>query len=147
MKKKKKIILSVIAIIVVVCAIFYKAVIAMFMGIMANVAPYIWKAKDVSKETAAYTMVSDSLYNAFKSDTATANKKYVGQVIMVTGSISAIDSASNTVSLGNVACAIDSTDVPKIGSHKIGDNVKIQGIVVDYNDLLDDIDVSQCYFK
>jgi len=146
MKKRSKVILSILAIIVVVCAIFYKALIAFFMGVMANVAPYIWKAKDVSKEKAAYTMAAPDLYNAVKVDTAT-NKKYVGQIVLVTGSISAIDSSSHIISLNNVACALDSTQIPKISTVKVGDNVKLQGVVAAYNDLLDEVDVNQCSFK
>jgi len=147
MKKKTKIIWSIIAVIVVVCIIFFKAIVALFMGIMSHVAPYVFKPKDVSKEAAAYTVAADSLYNTFKSDSAVANKKYLGQVVVITGSVTAVDTAAHVVSLNNVACTIDSTALPQINAHKVGDAVKIQGVVGSYNDLMDEVDVSQCSFK
>ena len=157
MKKGIKVILRIIVAIVIILIILLAipATRRMIVGngaeFMANVvAPIFFKHKDVSKETAAYTMAATDLYNAFKSDTATANKKYGGQVVLVSGTIMDIDSTTYHVSLDSnsvVVCAIDSTDIPKIGAHKIGDPVKIQGLIAGYNPLLDDVDVSQCTFK
>jgi hypothetical protein len=103
------------------------------------------KHRDPSKEKAAFTLSADSLYGAYKTDAENAKKKYLNQAVLVEGNVSAIQ--DNNVSLNNVACNIDSTEMSKIKEIKVGDKVKLQGVVVGYNELMDEIDISQCTFK
>lgn len=103
------------------------------------------KHRDPATEKAAYTLTAQDLSNQFKTDTAAANKKYINQSILVDGSVTAIE--DKTVSLDNVACTIDSTEAVKLATIKVGDKVKLQGLVVGYNDLLEEISISQCRFK
>ena len=102
--------------------------------------------------------IADSLYNAkdfknsaftfskaFKDNAVEANKQYINQAVLLEGDITTISGV--TVTLNNVACNIDSTEVGKIKDLKVGSKVKIQGLVVGYNDLMEEIALAQCTIK
>ena len=144
---KKKIIYSLIAIIVIVgiWAAFnpQKAVQGVVnFGMWAT----SWKKhRDPSKETAAFALSADELSKAFAANKDEATKKYINQSVLVDGAVTATQGV--TVSLNNVACNIDSTETSRIGALKTGDKIKVQGLVVGYDDLLDEIKVAQCVIK
>lgn len=100
--------------------------------------------RDVSAEKPAYTLTSQALSDAFKSDTA-AFKKYADQAILVEGAVTAIE--GKHLSLGNIICSIDSTSQAKLATVKAGDQVKVQGRLTSYNDLMEEIVMDQCVFK
>jgi hypothetical protein len=101
--------------------------------------------RNVGAEKAKYDITATTLSGEFKTDTAIALKKYINQAILIQGKVTNIDGI--TVSLNNIACNIDSTDIPKISSIKPGDNVKIQGLLVGYNDLMEEVNVAECVIK
>jgi hypothetical protein len=100
--------------------------------------------RDVSAEKPAYVITSQALTESFKSDT-TSFTKYVDQAILVEGAVTGVDGSH--VSLGNIICSIDSTQITKASSLKNGDLVKIQGRLTSYNDLMEEIMLDNCYFK
>lgn len=100
--------------------------------------------RNVGTETAAYSMTSAALSTTMKNDTA-AFAKYIDKALLVEGPISTID--GNHVSMENIICNIDSTDLPKIAALKIGTVVKIQGRLTTYNDLMEEIMMDQCVIK
>ena len=102
------------------------------------------KHRDAANEKPAYTLNAQQFSNAFKSDTS-ALKTYVDKAVLLNGQVTAIDGIH--VSLGNVVCAVDSTQIDKVSKLKTGDSVKIQGRVSTYNDLMDEIDMDQCVLK
>ena len=107
------------------------------------------KRSDPSKGQAAYTVTADDFYKEFKTDSATASNKYNGKAVQISGSVTSIDGIH--VSLGNVTCTVDSTQLPKVTTIKTGDNVKLQGLVTGYAKDefmgMDEVDLSQCAFK
>ncbi len=100
--------------------------------------------RDVSSEKPAYTVTSSALTESFKSDTASL-AKYVDQAILVEGAVTAIEGSH--LSLGNIICSLDSTQLTKAGSLKNGDVIKVQGRLTSYNDLMEEIMMDNCYFK
>lgn len=74
-----------------------------------------------------------SLIAAFESDSASANKKYLGKVIEVSGVVKTTDIESATIALGNVnstssvRCSIDSAFVKTIETLNPGSSVTIKG--------------------
>lgn len=92
-----------------------------------------------------FTLTTAALSQEFKANTDAATKKYIDKPIMVDGAVTAINGV--TLSFDNVACNVDSVDLGKLTNIKVGDNVKLQGRVTGYNDLLEEIGLSQCVIK
>lgn len=100
--------------------------------------------RDVGSEKPEYTLSSQSLSDAFKTDT-TALGKYVDKALLLEGSITGIEGTH--VSLGNIICSMDSLNAIKLSSMKPGEQVKIQGRLTSYNDLMEEIMLDNCVFK
>jgi hypothetical protein len=101
--------------------------------------------RNIASEKAAFTLTADQLSKEFKDNTAGATTKYINKAVLLEGSVTEVQGI--TISFNNIACNIDSTDLAKIATIKVGDKVKLQGLVVGYNDLLDEIGLAQCAFK
>lgn len=102
------------------------------------------KHRNAAEEKPAFTLTAQQLSDDIKNDTA-AFKKYVDKAVLVNGPISAIE--GNHISLGNVICSVDSTEAVKISKLATGQEVKIQGRVSTYNDLMEEIVLDQCVIK
>lgn len=103
------------------------------------------KHRDAASEKAKFEMTADNFSKAFKDNAATANTTYINQAVLLEGTVSNISGV--TVSLNNIACNIDSMDIEKVKTLKQGDKIKIQGLVVGYNDLMEEIALAQCKIK
>lgn len=103
------------------------------------------KHRDAASEKAKFEMTADNFSKAFKDNAATANTTYINQAVLLEGTVSSISGV--TVSLNNIACNIDSMDIEKVKTLKQGDKIKIQGLVVGYNDLMEEIALAQCKIK
>ncbi len=74
-----------------------------------------------------------SLIAAFEKDSASANKKYLGKILEVSGTIKTIDKGSAAIALGNtessssVRCTMDSAFVKAIEGLKKGAPITIKG--------------------
>jgi hypothetical protein len=144
---KKKIIYGIIAIIVVVgiWVVFNKEkatqmVVDLGMAMTSSV-----KHRNPSTEKAKFEMTAEAFSKAFKDNAADANKQYINQAVLIEGDITTISGV--TVTLNNIACNIDSTEAGKIKDLKVGSKVKVQGLVVGYNDLMEEIALAQCTIK
>jgi tRNA_anti-like len=144
---KKKIIYSILAIIVVVgiWVVLNKEkatqmVVDLGMAMTSSV-----KHRNPSTEKAKFEMTADAFTKAFKDNAAEANKQYINQAVLIEGDITTISGV--TITLNNIACNIDSTEAGKIKELKVGSKVKVQGLVVGYNDLMEEIALAQCTIK
>lgn len=145
MKKK---ILIVIAVVVVVAGIWFtfnqekatQMIVDFGMAMTSSV-----KHRDAASEKAKFEMTADDFSKAFKDNAATANTTYINQAVLLDGSVSSVSGV--TVTLNNIACNIDSSDLEKVKMLKQGDKIKIQGLVVGYNDLMEEIALAQCKIK
>ncbi len=143
----KKIIYGILAVVVVVgiWVLFNKEkatqmVVDLGMAMTSSV-----KHRNPSTEKAKFEMTVEAFSKAFKDNAVEANKQYINQAVLLEGDITTISGV--TVTLSNVACNIDSTEVGKIKDLKVGTKVKIQGLVVGYNDLMEEIALAQCTIK
>ncbi len=144
---KKKILLS-LAAIVLVFAIwalmnrekFTQAVVDLGMALTSSV-----KHRDPSTEKAKFEMSTAAFLKEYKANPTTAAAKYINQTVLLEGDISAISGI--TVSFEGIACNIDSTQVNRIKELSVGSKVKIQGLVVGYNDLMEEVSMAQCTLK
>ena len=103
------------------------------------------KARNPSAEKATFELTSDAFAKEFKDNAAEANKKYINQAVLLEGDVTAVSGV--TLSLGSVACNMDSTQIAKVKDVKVGSKIKVQGLVVGYNDLMDEISLAQCTIK
>jgi len=144
---KKKILLSLLAIIVLVAIWgafnrekFTQAFVDLGMALTSSV-----KHRNPSTETAKFQLTATDFSSQFKNNAANANKTYINQTVLLQGTVSEISGV--TVSLNNIACNIDSTEIAKLKDLKAGSNIKVQGLVVGYNDLMEEISLAQCTIK
>ena len=103
------------------------------------------KHRDPSSEKAKFEMTTDEFAKAFKDNAGDATKKYINQAVLLEGAITTISGV--TVSFNNIACNIDSAEVTKLKDLKPGSKIKLQGLVVGYNDLMEEVDLAQCRIK
>jgi hypothetical protein len=144
---KKKILLSIAAIILIVgiwAAFnqekFTQGVVDLGMALTSSM-----KHRDPSSEKAKFEMTTDEFAKAFKDNAGEATKKYINQAVLLEGAITTISGV--TVSFNNIACNIDSAEVTKLKDLKPGSKIKLQGLVVGYNDLMEEVDLAQCRIK
>jgi hypothetical protein len=100
--------------------------------------------RDVSSEKPQFELTSQALSESFKTDTS-ALGKYVDKAIMIEGAVTGVE--GKHVSLGNIICSMDSTNIAKMATVKTGDVVKIQGRLTSYNDLMEEVMLDNCVFK
>lgn len=118
-----------------------RIIIIIVLVIIAFGAWYGWKEyhrKNADLEEAKATVSVDaaSLISAFEKDSATANKKYIDQVIAVKGKIKSINADGNPVVLAlgedgqmsSVQCSMDSTHASDYKSVQVGAMATLKGI-------------------
>ena len=103
------------------------------------------KHRDPSKEKAKFETTAVAFSKEFKTNAADATKKYINQAVLLEGDITNV--AGVTVTLNNIACNIDSAEVVKLKDLKTGSKIKLQGLVVGYNDLMEEVSMAQCTIK
>ncbi|MCX6238593.1 MAG: hypothetical protein NTY07_13705 [Bacteroidia bacterium] len=108
--------------------------------------------RNISKESAVYTMEAKQLISEFKKDEDSATKKYLDKTITVKGEIKSIrtlDNQSKVFSLEDemegVSCTVDSADVvknySKLTQFTKGSNVTFKGRC---SGMLMDIQIINC---
>lgn len=144
---KKKILLVIVALIVVfgIWAAFNKekvtqGIVDMGMALTSSV-----KHRNPSSEKAKFESTTDAFSKEFKDNATAANKKYINQAVLLEGNVTNVSGV--TISLNNIACNIDSSEVAKLKDLKVGSKIKVQGLVVGYNDLMEEVDLAQCTIK
>jgi hypothetical protein len=96
---------------------------------------YFKKAERVMSGQATYSMTTSQLLSAFEQNEDSANKKYLNQIIEVTGTIESIspDSSGVNIQLGTdnpmagVNCHFDQEVVSKLQQLKVNDSIKVKG--------------------
>jgi hypothetical protein len=119
-------------------------IVGMVVGAWAVWYVFYKPHRDVGSETAAYTLKSSELSEAFRSDTS-AVSKYIDKAILLEGPVSAIEGTH--LSFDNIICNMDSLEMPKLATLKVGDMVKVQGRLTTYNDLMEEIMLDHCVVK
>lgn len=100
--------------------------------------------RNVASEKPAYTMTTQGLIDAFKTDT-TATAKYIDKAILLEGPVSALEGTH--LSFGNITCNMDSAQLANVKKLTVGQSVKVQGRLTTYNDLMEEILLDQCVLK
>jgi hypothetical protein len=132
-----------------------KAIIALLLIVLAIIAALIvWRwvftksDVSVSSKKAEVEIEAVVLTHEFEENEEAANAKYLGKVILVSGSVNTITEDEQNLSvylknaedISGVMCTISNTSV-KTGQIKTGDRVKIKGICDGY---LMDVKLNKC---
>jgi hypothetical protein len=107
--------------------------------------------RNASGEPAVATLSAMNLYNEFLNSENIANKKWVGKVIEVSGSISSVIESGNYISLnlkgsadGGVNCSILKKDLDPGNKFYTGDSITIKGKCTGF---LMDVNLVDCVIK
>jgi tRNA_anti-like len=105
--------------------------------------------RNASGIEAVATLTAADLYQDFRHDESSANKKWVGKVIEVTGIISSVNESGNYVAInlrvsddGGINCNILKKDLD--GQFKSGDSITIKGECTGF---LADVNLVDCIVK
>jgi len=144
---KKKIIYVILAILIVagILVAFNKEKATQLVVDFGMALTSSMKHRNPATEKAKFEVTADGLSKEFKDNATAANKKYINQAVLLEGNVSAISGV--TISLNNIACNIDSAEVAKMKDIHVGAKLKVQGLVVGYNDLMDEVSLAQCTIK
>jgi protoporphyrinogen oxidase len=100
--------------------------------------------RNVGAEKAAYTLSATELSGAFKNDT-TAQVKYIDKAILINGTVTAVEGTH--ISFDNIICNMSASETSRLAGIKAGQEIKVQGRLTTYNDLMEEIMLDQCVFK
>jgi hypothetical protein len=106
---------------------------------------------NASGEQAVAVLSAMNLYNDFLNSENTANKKWMGKVIEVSGSISSVNESGNYISVnlkgssdGGVNCSILKKDLDPGEKFNAGDSITIKGKCTGF---LMDVNLVDCVVK
>ena len=144
---KKKIIYAILAVIVLVgiWVAFNREKATQMVVDLGMAMTSSMKHRDPSTEKAKFELTADAFAKEVKDNATEANKKYINQAVLLEGDVTAVSGV--TISLGSAACNMDSTQLAKVKDVKVGTKIKVQGLVVGYNDLMEEISLAQCTIK
>ena len=107
--------------------------------------------RDIASEESIYDLSADELYNEFEKDAEKASIQYADKVITFAGTISNVQQNQNggyNILLkgekGIINCEIDAN--PNLDKQSLSENsfVKIKGLCVGYDDLLQELQFKKC---
>ncbi len=99
--------------------------------------------RDIATETPSYSVTVNQLLKEFTQDETKANSKYLDKSISIKGKITSVDKANKTIVLDEkvFVILINSTDV------KLNSEVLVQGRLIGYDSLLEEIKLDQAQIK
>jgi hypothetical protein len=107
---------------------------------------YIYKDhRDIASEKAAITETTAQIFEAFSTNEAEANSKYLDKTIEVKGLITSINKNTKNVMLDSKMNARFETEIPN--DLKVNDSVIVKGRLVGYDSLLEELQMDQCTNK
>lgn len=97
--------------------------------------------RNVSNESADFTVDVNLLSEEFKNNPETSEKKYLNKTLIITGEITEINKSDLTLS-NIVFCDFTETIITNI--LKLNSSCSIKGRFIGYDDLLEQIKLDQC---
>ncbi len=111
---------------------------------------YNRKAPDLKNKEAVENTTASLLLNDYASNEDSANKKYLGKIIQVKGTITEIQNQQDTsitillgdtLQTGNVSCLMDSKHLEDVRKFTLGNVVNVKGICTGF---LMDVELNRC---
>ena len=120
-----------------------KIAIALFVLVLLGLGGYYYMSrfygvKDYSSAKAEYTVTSDGVKSEFAANETSATTKYTNKAVLISGTVT--ENAGSNINFAGVSCKMSAPD----NDVKVGDQVKIQGRLVGYDSLLEEVQLDQC---
>lgn len=124
-----------------------RKIIFIILGIMALGVGigylYLYQGhRDIAGEESAFVLTSEILVSEFQIDADEANRKYLNNTVEVTGRVS--DLSDSTILLEPGVFAVFA-ELPI--EQKIGNEVKIKGRCIGFDELFGEVKLDQCTLK
>lgn len=102
---------------------------------------YFRENKDLQEVAPEASLSAPALIKAFETDSAGANKSYLGKIIAVSGRVKSVekDEGAATVILGepgtmsSVRCSMDTAHLAEVATVKEGQSVTVKGACTGFN--------------
>jgi len=98
--------------------------------------------RDISQEEAAYRLTAENLTLGFQKDTEAANRKYLNQVIEVTGIVKEVTDSTLLLEPGVFAVFKEPVVVPQPGTR-----ITLKGRCIGYDELFGEVKLDQSVRK
>jgi hypothetical protein len=126
--------------------------IALFViGVLVYVFYYNKPHRDIQREAVDYEMSADDLLNRFMNDEMDALNQFDNKVILVSGAVSEVIDRRDGVSIillegsgGMINCEVNMDYHVVSQMVEINETHHIKGLLIGYNDLLNEIQLKQC---
>ncbi|WP_298138793.1 hypothetical protein [Flavobacterium sp.] len=103
---------------------------------------YIYQShRDISSETASFSIKVEQLKKDFSSNDSVANAKYLDKTIVIYGEVTNVDLENKQLIIDSSLNAKMTSDISAI---KVKDKVTLKGRFIGYNDLLEEFEMDQC---
>lgn len=108
--------------------------------------------RDVVDEKATYSLTLEQIQNEFSENEAEASKKYFNQVVELSGKLTSLNDGGNgrydfvITSNGKVANG-EIVQISPDQKELIEKEVLVKGLFIGYDDLLEEIQLSECTLK
>lgn len=99
--------------------------------------------RDISNEKALFSLTASEILQDFLLDESKANLKYLDKSITITGKITNIDTKNNTIVIDEKVFVL----LKKISVVKQSEVIIVQGRVIGYDSLLEEIKLDQAEIK
>lgn len=99
--------------------------------------------RDIANEKAAFTVSVTQLIKEFVTDEAKANTKYLDKSITINGKISSVDVENKAIVLDEKVFVI----LTKPSDSKVNTQVEVQGRLIGFDSLLEEIKIDQAQIK
>lgn len=100
--------------------------------------------RDISSETASFSIKVEQLKKDFSSNDSIANAKYLDKTIVIYGEVTNVDLENKQLIIDSSLNAKITSDISAI---KVKDKVTLKGRFIGYNDLLEEFEMDQCTFE
>lgn len=130
--------------------IFMKNKIVIILGVLLLAAfgayNYLYKShRDINNEAVSYSVSVEQVYSEFIKNDSLANLKYLDKTIEIYGKITDVDLSNKIITVDEKLFA--SFNITLKSDLKIGQNVKIKGRLIGFDDLLEELKMDQCILQ
>lgn len=103
---------------------------------------YLYQShRDISSETASFSIKVEQLKKDFSSNDSIANAKYLDKTIVIYGEVTNVDLENKQLIIDSSLNAKITSDISAI---KGKDKITLKGRFIGYNDLLEEFEMDQC---
>lgn len=102
---------------------------------------YMRGNKDLQKVAPEATLSAPELIKAFETDSASANKSYLGKIIAVSGRVKSVEKEEGAATvilaepgtMSSVRCSMDTAHLAELAAVKEGQSVTVKGACTGFN--------------